>query len=487
MRKDLLQIQKMLEQGAQDVAARQLNTNNIGIRNLGNEHIATSIFLHFDPILEPVDKVVYTAIKILSPQTFNTEIATYPTYDEICKFVNVGSHATVARALAILRVTRWLISKQVRTSNGTAANVYMTMDNPMDVADIISIDESYFTYLAESTKHAHNRVKNVSLAMLTQYENDTLSGKDMTIAAHPIEQLLDATEFLKGNNGSYFGMDRGLIDELKGSRYERKSDTLPSSNNEELDIQGSSDIEVNKDRTLETRNPSKTPSSLFEENKKSTKYSSSNIEEGDIAHSSNIEEPCSGSSSLNITTTAKPSSNVFYANVEPDKKLLKTIKSWLSTLDNTQHYRIGRLLMRINGCDREPMVYQLSNRIKYGSTPVRSPIGYVGKLCGMLKRGDDPFTEYASKHYSESKTKTKQDPKRVNQKELIDLNVLAREAWADREALKRSYDLSPSEFNQKSIERADKKLIEIGEKKKQLEKMLEQTLEGHQEGFSNEN
>ncbi len=477
MRKDLQQIKNMLEQGAQDVAARQLNTNNskgIGIRNLGNEHVSTSIFLHFDPILEPVDKEVYTAIKILSPQTFNTEIATYPTYDEICKFVNVSSHTTIARALAILRVTRWLISKQVRTSNGTAANVYMTMDNPMDVADILPIDESYFTYLAKSTKHAHKRVRNVSLAMLTQYENDTLSGKDMTVASHPIEQILDATEFLKGNDGSYFGMDRGLIDELKGSRYERKSDTLPSSDNEELDIEGSSYNGENKSETEKNKNLSKSPSSYNEENKKSTQYGSSYNEEGDLAHSSNNEEPCSGSSSLKITTTAKTNSNVFYANVEPDKKLLKTIKSWLSTLDNSQHFRIGRLLMRINDCDREPMVYQLSNRIKYGSTPVRSPIGYVGKLCGMLKRGDDPFTEFASKHYTESKTKPKQDPKRVSQKELIDLNVEAREAWTDLEAQKINNKKSPSEFNQKAVERADKKLRNILEKIKQLEEMMEQ-------------
>ena len=130
--------------------------------------------------------------------------------------------------------------------------------------------------------------------------------------------------------------------------------------------------------------------------------------------------------------------------------------------------------MRINDCDREPMVYQLSNRIKYGKTPVRSPIGYVGKLCGMLKRGDDPFTEYASKHYSESKTKPKQDHKNTSQKELIDLNQKAREAWSDLEAQKRNNEKYPSEFNQKAVERADKKLKDILEKKKQLEEMIEQ-------------
>ena len=485
MRKDLQQIKEMLEQGAQDIASQTLHADSnksMGIRHLGNEHISTSIFLHLDPILEPVDKVVYTAIKILSPQTLNTQIATYPTYDEICRYVNVGSHATIARALAILRVTRWLISKQVRTSNGTAANVYMTMDNPMDVADIIAIDDSYFTYLAQSTKHAHKRVKNVSLAMLTQYENDSMSGKDMTVAAHPIEQVLDATEYLKGNDGTYFGMDRGLVNELKGSRYERKVDTLPSSNIEELDLQGSSDIEENNNQTPKNENPSKTPSSNIEENKKNTNNPSSNIEEGDIAHSSNIEEP-SSSSSLNITTTAKKGSNVFYANVEPDKKLIKIIKDWLGMLDNSQHYRIGRLLMRINECDREPMVYQVSNRIKYGKTPVRSPIGYVSKLCGMLKRGEDPFTEYASKHYSENNTNTKQDPKNIRQKELIDINQEVQEAWADLEAQKRNHKFSPTEFNQKSIERAEKKLKDISEKKKQLEQMQV----GNQKDFSYEN
>lgn len=481
MRKDLKHIQDMLEQGAKDVAARQLNKNgkenNIGVRHLGNEHVSTSIFLMLDPILEPVDKVVYSTIRILSPQTFNGAMASYPTYDEICKFVNIGSHATVARALAILRVTKWLVSKQVRTANGTAANVYMTMDNPMDIVDIGYLDDSYFTHLVESTKHAHNRVRSVSLAMLTQYENDTLAGKDMTVAAHPIEQVLDATAFLKGDeDATYFGMDPKLVKKLKGSRY-NKADTLPSSNNEELDIEGSSNIEENKKKTNEEENTTNKPSSNIEVNKQRTESGSSNIEEGAIAHSSNIEEPCSSSSSsLNITTTTtqKPNSNVFYANVEPDKPLQNLIKSRFGMLDNSQHFRIGRHLMRINENDRAPMVYQVSNRIKYGATPIKSPINYLGNLCGRLRNGEEVFSEFAVENYNESKSKPKKDPKHEIEKKLIELNVEAREAWSDLEAQKNNYKSSASEFNQKAVQRADKKLRGIGQEKRKLEQSLEE-------------
>ena len=477
MRKDLEHIQKMLEQGAKDVAARQLNINgkenNIGVKHIGNEQVSTSIFLTLDPILEPVDKVVYSTIRILSPQTFSGDMASYPTYDEICKFVNIGSHATVARALAILRVTKWLISKQVRTANGTAANVYMTMDSPMDVVDISYIDDSYFTHLVESTKHSHNRVRTVSLAMLTQYENDTLSGKDMTVAAHPIEQVLDATAYLKGDeDATYFGLDPILINKLKDSRY-KKADTLPSpsSNTEELDLPASSNIEENESDTLLTKNPS----SNIEENKNNTNSGSSNIEE--LSSSSS-------SSSLNITTTTqKPNSNVFYANVEPDKPLQDLIKSRFDMLDNSQHFRIGRHLMRINENDRAPMVYQVSNRIKYGKTPIKSPINYLGNLCGRLRKGEEVFSEFANEHYTESKSKSNKDPKREISKKLIELNTESREAWSDLEAQKLNQKNFPSEFNKKAVERADKRRREIGAEKRQLE----QSLEEYQEDFSYEN
>jgi len=83
---------------------QQSNTDSMLF--LGDRHAPFPARVVQDAVLEPVDKLVWMAIVLKAQAAGSTTI--FPTYDTIAKTANVSSTATIARALAILRITRWL-------------------------------------------------------------------------------------------------------------------------------------------------------------------------------------------------------------------------------------------------------------------------------------------------------------------------------------------------------------------------------------------
>jgi len=462
MRRDLQHIKESMEAGAKVIAKKHFDPENqdisAGLMHLGNEHIALPSFLLADPVLEMVDKGIYSTIRLLTPKSINNGNFAYPTYDKICKVANVGSHATVARALAILRITRWLTSKQVTSNAGIVANVYITHDQPLDIVDMETIDDGYMEYVTECLNHNHNRVCQVAQTILTQYENDMLSGKDLSQPVHHLESIVDANGYLNGDQQtSYFGLSNDAIEHLRNTRYKKD----PSSNFEEHNNSGSLKIEEHSPKT--------TTSNIKERHNKPSSINEEHFSLG----SSNIEEPSSSCSSLNITTTTKK--QTFYISVNPDESLKQLIKERFNTLKPEQHYRIGRLLMRINLEDRESMVYEVSNRIQYGNKSIPNPVGYIGRLCGLLKSGEYPFSDFCSREYQQHQVPHQKQlsPEKQYQSKLANINNELSSTWAELKSLEKMQSSNPNEVIGKSLERTKKRLQELSEKKKQLNIHLE--------------
>ena len=467
MRRDLQHLMEAMETGARAIAEKHFsdNTNSdeqIGSMHLGNEHISLPSFLIADPVLEMVDKGIYCTIRLLTPKGVSNSNMAYPSYDEICKIANVGSHATVARALAILRITRWLTCKQVTSSRGVVANVYITHDHPLDIIDMETLDDGYMAYVTGCLSHHHNRVSQVAQTVLTQYENDLLNGKDLLQPTHHLENIVDANAFINGNEETtYFGLGNEAIQHLRKTRYTKS----PSLNFKEPGNTRSLKIEEHQQANLSSKikEPEIPPSS--------------NIEEPDKSSSLNIKEPSSSCSSLNITTTTKK--QAFYISVDADEALKQLIKERFTTLKPEQHYRIGRLLMRINPEDRETMIFEVSNRIHFGNKAIPNPVGYIGRLCGLLKKGEYPFSDFSLSDYQqpdETAQKQLSQQKQTNH-ELASINAELSRYWADLKSLERMQESSPNDVDvvEKSLEKTRKRLEELSYKKTQLEKDTENT------------
>lgn len=119
-----------------------------------------------DPVLEPVDKLIGLVIRLALHETDG--YSAFPSYDAISRMANVASRSTIARAMTILRATRWL-SRSAPThkeKGGPDSSDYVLHDKPLPLADALRQDPDYLGFLARACAHAHARVRAVAQGVL---------------------------------------------------------------------------------------------------------------------------------------------------------------------------------------------------------------------------------------------------------------------------------------------------------------------------------
>lgn len=160
---------------------------------LGNRHQSFPTAVVNDPVLEPVDKLVWMVIMLSVRETGGS--TAFPGYEAIGKRVNVSSRSTIARAIAILRATRWLtLCARVRKTSGRfRGNVYALHDEPLPLSDALHLDSDYMSFINHSLGHGHARVRMVAQGVLDSIDEDIQAGQDVGTQVHPIEQRMQST------------------------------------------------------------------------------------------------------------------------------------------------------------------------------------------------------------------------------------------------------------------------------------------------------
>ena len=157
---------------------------------MGNWHDAMPRLLIQDAVLEPVDKIVWQVIKL---QAQSQTATSFPSYAQIARHANISSDATVSRALAILRATRWLtLCARARDQRGRfRGSIYALHDEPLPLADTLYLDQDYMQFLMHTAQaHSHNRAKQVAKAALDSLQGEIESGDDVLETPAPVAQRL---------------------------------------------------------------------------------------------------------------------------------------------------------------------------------------------------------------------------------------------------------------------------------------------------------
>lgn len=154
--------------GNDDASASAVEDDALdGLLFMGNPHETVPRALLLDQRLGAVDVLGWQMIRLLS----NTDRTTaFPTYDELEPLLRSGagqkaSRKTVARVIAILRLTRWMSlgMKARNTANGRMiGNVYVLHDEPLVPAEALSLDREYIEYVIRCTRHRHKAVATVA-------------------------------------------------------------------------------------------------------------------------------------------------------------------------------------------------------------------------------------------------------------------------------------------------------------------------------------
>ncbi|TNE77094.1 MAG: hypothetical protein EP339_06645 [Gammaproteobacteria bacterium] len=144
----------------------------------GNRHESVPRALFFDRRLTPLERNAWQVLRLLlNPE----EITVFPTYERLRPFLAAmpctgkASHETVARALTLLRLTRWLSLVRRRRNARTGrieGNLYVLHDTSLTPFEAIHLDADYLHLISQSITHASKAIQRVASEILRELADD---------------------------------------------------------------------------------------------------------------------------------------------------------------------------------------------------------------------------------------------------------------------------------------------------------------------------
>jgi hypothetical protein len=205
---------------------------------LGNRHQAFPTAVIKDPVLAPVDKLVWMVILLAVRETAGN--TAFPGYTAIAEMANIASRSTIARTIAILRATRWLtLCGRMREASGRfRGNLYALHDEPLPLADAIHLDKDYMAFLNQAVTHGHARVRAVAQGVLSSLDEDIQAGRNVCGMEHPIERRIESTVSSPDNGPRrFFTFTDNVIRKLRHSAVESDRVSIHHDQNSNMDQQ----------------------------------------------------------------------------------------------------------------------------------------------------------------------------------------------------------------------------------------------------------
>jgi len=334
-------IQATIERAQQDSGNAHADT----MLFVGNWHQSFPALVVQDPVLEPVDKLVWMVILLQARETGGN--TAFPSYEYLARKTNVSSTSTISRAIAILRATRWLtLCARLREASGRfRGNVYALHDEPLPLADALHLDPDYMSFLRQSLAHHHARVCLVAKGVLDTIDEDIHEGIDICAQGHPIERRMQAVEAIQQDSPRrYFAFSAKVMTRLRNVVGEDGSDHRnQNSKPDETHVQISG--------------PQKSkPGS------------------------------CSSSYINKTTTTKKTEERKTFFRTDGDPPLI-----YPKRLSENQRALADRYLNAVPVDERQSVLDELEGRLRSeqkGMSPVYDEMRFLHYLCRAVKKGD---------------------------------------------------------------------------------------------------
>jgi hypothetical protein len=355
---------------------------DLSIRHSGIAHQAVPSGIFIDPVLKATDRNV---LCVMRTQMSQDSKLVMPTYREIKRMANIGSDATVSRALSILRLTRWIVRAEVlRDLGGRIIRVvYDVCDEPECLQTVIAQDTSYLGFVETSQSHNHPAVAHAARMAqggIDQFMDEVSMGHRAVRSLSPTEKQEirqrsreSLAQFQQGNaeHITYFGMSLNnkisLLDE-------------PDDPEEETWIPDESPVQKTRLQKLKS-GPENDEFGTRLQFLKSQNSQTSKTEE------------CS-SSFINTTTTAETEKRDFSDSGLFWPEILTT------ELNENERRLIARSLSKADSQDRQPLINQLTGRMLDRTQPeIEDPVKYMAWLIKHHLKGEEVLTSFSTRDY----------------------------------------------------------------------------------------
>jgi len=187
----------------------------------GNHHDSIPRALFFDKRLTPLERNCWIIIKTMLE---NDGITAFPSYDVLSQHLTMrplsgdASSETVARALIILRLTRWISLVQTRRArNGQRmSNLYVLHESPLTPYEAIQIDPDYFSLISRAMDHGSQAVRHVARHTLKEIIDDPhIAGKVLPTRIQLLIEHISERDTQCYPQESYPNSEDGSIDSLR--------------------------------------------------------------------------------------------------------------------------------------------------------------------------------------------------------------------------------------------------------------------------------
>jgi hypothetical protein len=285
--------------------------------------------------LSPVDRLAWMVIFQAAIDGGGT--ASFPSYRALTGSANLGSSATVSRALATLRILRWMtVSRRKAPGEGVGGLTVHTLHGyALTVEDALLLDPGYLDYLEGARTHHHARVRALAEAEWSRYQNQAKAQTQTQTHTKP-----------RKNAAVELPADR-LQTSIAGVRESAHPDS------------GSSESEA-----LQNSKYCSSSSKQLPKQQKTVKQKKHNN------HRNLAPNPAA---EYVARETSSGKELVFPEQFAPE-----------------QRQAAQRYLANVPGDIRQAVIDELTGRLavaRSGGTPVRDPLGYLRGLCDRARRG----------------------------------------------------------------------------------------------------
>ena len=202
----------------------------------GNRHESVPRALFLDRRLTPLER---NAWQVLRLQLQSDGVTAFPTCDQLRPYLASmpcaaqASHETVARALTLLRLTRWLSLVRRRRDPKTGrilSNLYVLHDEPLTPFEAMQLDPDYLGLVSQALTHAAKAVQIVGMNTLREIAEDPmLNGRTLPTRLQVLAQRMARNEWADASypqapvdHESEEGQD-GLLRNLEGPSSESEA------------------------------------------------------------------------------------------------------------------------------------------------------------------------------------------------------------------------------------------------------------------------
>ncbi|MDF5957603.1 STY4528 family pathogenicity island replication protein [Pseudomonas aeruginosa] len=185
-----------IRSGSLPKAAEPLAQQYSGIIFSGNPHETVPRRLLLDKRLTPLERNCWQVFRLF----INDDgLTAFPTYEQLRPYLGmqpgkIASRETIAKALKVLRLTRWLsLGRRLRNDlNGQVqGNVYILHDEPVSPAEALELDPDYMQLLSQSTSDSNRAIREIGQITWREFRDDPDVGRRLPTHLEKLEGRLN--------------------------------------------------------------------------------------------------------------------------------------------------------------------------------------------------------------------------------------------------------------------------------------------------------